>query len=81
MAGTIANYFAVAFGLAALFYLVWLAAHPDKERHAEDDAREFFDEHGRWPDEPESAAVPPSRRASGTYADVDVLPHERRSDD
>ena len=28
----------------------------DKERDREADAREFFDKHGRWPDEPESAA-------------------------
>ena len=28
----------------------------DKERDTEQDARDFFDEHGRWPDEPESAA-------------------------
>ena len=28
----------------------------DKDRDREEDARRFFDEHGRWPDEPESAA-------------------------
>jgi hypothetical protein len=28
----------------------------DKERDREESAREFFDKHGRWPDEPESAA-------------------------
>jgi hypothetical protein len=27
----------------------------DKERDREASARDFFDEHGRWPDEPESA--------------------------
>ncbi len=51
MVGTIANYIAVVLGIGALLYLVWLAAHPDKERFDEDDARAFFDEHGRWPDE------------------------------
>ena len=25
----------------------------DKDRDREDEARRFFDEHGRWPDEPE----------------------------
>jgi hypothetical protein len=78
MVGTIANYIAVVLGIGALLYLVWLAAHPDVERHDEDDARAFFDEHGRWPDEPEDAAVPPTGRASGSYADVDLLPRERR---
>lgn len=37
---------------------------------AEDDERAFFDEHGRWPDEPESAA----RKRAGGYGDVDNLP-------
>ena len=31
----------------------------DKERDREADAREFFDKHGRWPDELESAARRP----------------------
>jgi len=64
----VASYIAGAFGFAALGYLVYLAARPDRERHDEDDARAFFDDHGRWPDEPEDAAVP-----SGSYAEVDLL--------
>jgi hypothetical protein len=28
----------------------------DKERDTEQDARDFFDKHGHWPDEPPSAA-------------------------
>ncbi len=28
----------------------------DRSRDREEAARRFFDEHGRWPDEPESAA-------------------------
>ena len=31
----------------------------DKTRDREEEARRFFDEHGRWPDEPESAARRP----------------------
>jgi hypothetical protein len=31
----------------------------DKERDREESAREYFDKHGRWPDEPESAARRP----------------------
>ena len=41
-------------GLALLsipiFVLIIRSGHD--ERHAEDEARAFFDEHGRWPDEP-----------------------------
>jgi len=64
----IASYVASALGLGALAYLVYLAAHTDVERTSENLARDFFDLHGRWPDEPESAAVPSPR-----YADVDRL--------
>jgi hypothetical protein len=28
----------------------------DRDRDREEEARRFFDEHGRWPDEPEAAA-------------------------
>lgn len=41
-----------------------------KGHYAEDDERAFFDEHGRWPDEPESAA----RKREGGYGNVDHLP-------
>ena len=71
MVVNIASYLGSVLGVGALLYLVYLAARPDQERHDEDDARTFFDEHGRWPDEPDSAAMPSS---TGTYADVDLLP-------
>ena len=53
--------------IVALAY-VQFRGHGNHE--AEDDERAFFDEHGRWPDEPDSAARP--RR--GGYASVDDLP-------
>lgn len=81
MAGTIANYFAVAFGFAALGYLIWLAAHPDQERLDEDDARAFFDEYGRWPDDPDPTVPAPFARASGTDAAVDPHAAPRRAHD
>ena len=39
----------IAVGLLSLFYRV--GASGDRERDAEDAAREYFDVHGRWPDE------------------------------
>lgn len=77
MVSAVANYLAVALGLGALGYLIWLAAHRDHVRDDEDGARAFFDTHGRWPDEDEDAAVPPTGRPSGSYADVDLLPARR----
>lgn len=39
----------IAVGLLSLFYRV--GASGDRERDAEDAARDYFDAHGRWPDE------------------------------
>jgi hypothetical protein len=40
----------------AFLAILWLvkvvaARDRDRDRHEEDDARAFFDRHGRWPDE------------------------------
>jgi hypothetical protein len=46
-----------AFAVTGWFVRTVWAKDRDVERFAEDDAREFFDEHGHWPDEtPEQAA-------------------------
>ena len=37
--------------LITWFFKMALAKDRDKERFEEDDARDFFDEHGYWPDE------------------------------
>ena len=44
----------VGAGLAVLLMnvLFRIGATGDAERRAEDDAREYFARHGRWPDEP-----------------------------
>jgi hypothetical protein len=42
----------VAGGIAGVGLLVWAARSGPVERDAEDAAREFYAEHGRWPDEP-----------------------------
>jgi hypothetical protein len=53
-----------------------LGVRGDRERVSEDRAREFFDEHGYWPDEaPPPGAEPPTPRAPA--AD----PHRRRPPD
>ena len=41
----------IAVWLLSLFYRV--GASGDKDRDAEDEARRYFDRHGRWPDEDE----------------------------
>jgi uroporphyrinogen-III decarboxylase len=38
-------------GVAAIFVMVRYAAGGHRDREAEDAARDFYTEHGRWPDE------------------------------
>jgi hypothetical protein len=38
-------------GVGSIAALVWIAAKGHSDRHAEDDAREYYDRHGHWPDE------------------------------
>jgi hypothetical protein len=43
----------VAGGAASIFVLARFAGAGHADRDAEDAARDFYDAHGRWPDEPE----------------------------
>ena len=51
-----ALFFSAASAVLLLNVLYRIGVEGDKERDREQSAREFFDKHGRWPDEPESAA-------------------------
>jgi hypothetical protein len=46
--------------LAAFAVTGWF----DAERYGEDDARDFFDEHGHWPDEDPADAEAQRRRSA-----------------
>jgi hypothetical protein len=50
-----ALFFSAASAVLLLNVLYRIGVQGDKERDTEQEARDFFDEHGRWPDEPESA--------------------------
>ena len=41
----------VVLAFLAIVWLVRMVASGNARRHEEDDARAFFDRHGRWPDE------------------------------
>jgi len=47
----IANIVAAVAGFAAILGLVYIAARPDRDRAAEDEARAHYDRHGVWPDD------------------------------
>lgn len=60
----------VVLAVLSIIWIAWIQFHGNPQAASEDDDRAFFDEHGRWPDEPESAA----RARPGGYGDVDDLP-------
>ena len=47
----IINLVAGALGVVAIVWLIWIAMRGDPARAAEDEARAFYDAHGRWPDD------------------------------
>ena len=49
---SVIDWITVGLALASIPVLVLVIRTGHGERHAEDAARAFFDEHGRWPDEP-----------------------------
>ena len=56
-----------SFGVTAWFIKLVVSKSRDDEQHAEDSAREFFDEHGHWPDE--TAADAAARAEAGAAAE------------
>ena len=60
-----AMFISAATAVLLLNVIYRIGVEGDKTRDREEEARRFFDEHVRWPDEPESAARrarrPPSR--------------------
>ncbi len=50
-----ALFFSAASAVLLLNVLYRIGVEGDKERDTEQGARDFFDEHGHWPDEPASA--------------------------
>ena len=51
-----ALFISAATAVLLLNVLFRIGVEGDKDRDREEAARRFFDEHGRWPDEPESSA-------------------------
>ena len=50
----ISNIVAGIAGVGLIAGLVWIARNGHADRDAEEAARAYFDEHGRWPDEDEA---------------------------
>ena len=52
MANLIWSIIGVAGAILLIVVVLWALATGRHDRDDEEAAREFFDEHGRWPDEP-----------------------------
>jgi hypothetical protein len=51
MVVAITNIIAAVGGIGLIAGLIWAAKHGNGDREAEEAARDFFSEHGYWPDE------------------------------
>ncbi len=51
-----AMFVSAATAVLLLNVLYRIGVQGDRDRDREEEARRFFDEHGRWPDEPSAAA-------------------------
>jgi hypothetical protein len=67
-------------GVVGIVWILWVIRHGDDDRHAEDRARAFFDEHGHWPDETREDAEAERRRLAGA-AGMQAAPVSRPSSD
>jgi hypothetical protein len=67
-------------GAVGIVWILWVIRHGDDDRHAEDRARAFFDEHGHWPDETREDAEAERRRLAGA-AGMQAAPVSRPSSD
>ena len=47
----VVNLVAGVLGFGAILWLVWIAVRGDPARVAEDEARAYYDRHGRWPED------------------------------
>ena len=51
MLSNIYSIFICVVAVVGIGWILWVMRHGDEDRHEEDRAREFFDEHGQWPDQ------------------------------
>jgi hypothetical protein len=69
---------AAAFAVTFWFVRTVLGPRRDEPRHAEDDARAYFDEHGHWPDETAEEAARRAAQADAAERLARAQPRRRR---
>lgn len=69
MLETAYSIFVIVAAVVGIGWILYMLRHGDSDRHDEDAARTFFDEHGHWPDEtPEEAEAERRRLAAAAAA-------------
>jgi hypothetical protein len=68
-------------GVAGIIWILYVMRNGDKDRHLEDDARTFFDEHGHWPDETLEEAEAERARLAARAAGAGPAPVSQASSD
>ena len=68
-----ALFFSAGTAVLLLNVLYRIGVEGDKERDTEQSARDFFDKHGHWPDEPPSAGARPPARLEPQLLPEDLL--------
>ena len=65
-------------GVVGIIWIIWVMRNGDNDRHEEDAARAFFDEHGHWPDETLGGGAAPSAPRIAASAGAPVAPVSQR---
>lgn len=75
MVGDIYGIFICVCCVIGIGWIIYVMRNGDKDRHSEDDARAFFDEHGHWPDETLEDALAERARIAATQAPTAPVSH------
>lgn len=73
--------FVLVVGVIGLAAILWAVRSGKADRQAEDDARSFFAEHGRWPDETEEEAEERRDRSAAAAQAAEAQHHLAHPDD
>ena len=75
---SVLDWLTVAASISAIIVFCLIIRTGHDERHDEDDARAFYDEHGRWPDETPEQAAARETEARGALARAEATTQAAR---
>lgn len=75
---SVVDVFAIVASIGVIIWFGWIVSTGHDERHTEDDARAFYEEHGRWPDETPEQAAAREAEARGAMARAEATTRAAR---